>query len=72
MIFIAERYTTRQIPVVVLIVVAVLLQVYQSPMLKILAVIFIPIIIIRVGQASWPEHLLLIYCLSPRFSALAG
>ena len=54
MIFIAERYTTRQIPVVVLIAVAVLLQVYQSPMLKILAFIFIPIIIIRVGQASWP------------------
>ena len=54
MIFIAERYTTRQIPVVVLIAAAVLLQVYQSPMLKILAFIFIPIIIIRVGQASWP------------------
>ncbi len=54
MIFIAERYTTRRIPVVVLIAAAVLLQVYHSPTLKILSFIFIPIIIIRVGQASWP------------------
>ncbi len=54
MVFIAERYTTRQIPVIVLIGMAVLLQIYQSPTLKIVAFIFIPIIIIRVGQASWP------------------
>ena len=54
MVFIVERYTTRQIPVVVLIAAAVLLQVYHSPTLKILSFIFIPIIIIRVGQASWP------------------
>ena len=54
MIFIAERYTTRQIPANLLIVVAVLLQIESFLSIKIFAVIFIPIIIIRVGQASWP------------------
>ncbi len=54
MVFLAERYTTRQIPAIILIVMAILLQIDQSALLKIVAIIFIPIIIIRIGNASWP------------------
>ena len=54
MIFIAERYTTRQIPVILLIVIAIILQIDQSQLLKIVAFVFTPIIAVRIGQASWP------------------
>ena len=54
MIFLAERYTTRQIPVVVLIAMAILLQIDHNPVLLIVSYVFTPIIIIRLGHASWP------------------